>query len=143
MKDKVTISLTIGFVCFLLTALIFIQFKTITQTDITLIENMRDEEVRTEITKYKTRIEEIVKKTEETKIKTIEYANTIKKDQETTKLLAIELKQLKDLLGKNDVYRKWSNSNLKRYKRSTNNSRRFINIIKSVKRSRSRSFINK
>lgn len=122
MKGKLTISLTIGLICFLLTAVIFIQFKTISQTDITSIENMRDEEIRTEITKYKTRVEEITKKIEETKIKIEEYTSTIKQDQETTKLLEAELKQLKDLLGKNEVVRKRNNSYFRRYKRSTNNS---------------------
>ncbi len=122
-KGKLTLAISIGLVCFLLTSVIFIQVKTISQTDITSIENMRYEEIRKEITKYKTRTEEINKKIAETKTKIEEYKNTIKKDQEVTSLLESELKQLEDLLGKNDVSRKWYNNNFKRYKKSTNNFR--------------------
>lgn len=103
MKGKITITITIGLICALLTAVIFIQFKTISQTDIISFENMREDELRTEIASFKTKIEDISKKINETNIKIEEYNQTITNDAEASKLLTAELKQSRDLLGTNDV----------------------------------------
>ena len=42
-KGELTIIITIGLVVLIFTAVLFIQFKTINQTDITSIENMRED----------------------------------------------------------------------------------------------------
>ena len=65
-KGKITITVTIGLMVLILTTVIFIQFKTINQTDITSLENMREDELRTEISNFKQKSEEINKKIEET-----------------------------------------------------------------------------
>ncbi len=103
MKGKTTIIITIGLICVLLTTVIFIQFKTISQTDITSIENMREDELRTEIASFKTKIEDISKKIIETQTKIDEYNTIITTNSKASELLASELKQSKDLLGINDV----------------------------------------
>lgn len=102
-KGKLTLAISIGLVCFLLTSVIFIQVKTISQTNITSIENMRDEEVRAEITKYKTRVEELDKKISETETKIEEYTTSIKSNDENSTLLENELKQSENLLGITDI----------------------------------------
>lgn len=103
MKGKTTIIITIGLICVLLTTVIFIQFKTISQTDITSIENMREDELRTEIASFKTKIEDISKTIIETQTKIDEYNTIITTNSEASELLDSELKQSKDLLGINDV----------------------------------------
>lgn len=102
-KGKTTITVTIGMTCLILTAVIFIQFKTINQTDITSLENMREDELRTEISNFKQKAEEISKQIEETNLKISEYEETISTDKEASELLEKELEQQNNLLGKNDV----------------------------------------
>lgn len=102
-KGKITITITIGLMCLILTAVIFIQFKTINQTDITSLENMREDELRTEISNFKQKVEELTKQLEETNQKIAEYEETITTDKEASELLAKELEQQNNILGKNDV----------------------------------------
>lgn len=102
-KGTTTITVTIGLTCLILTAVIFIQFKTINQTDITSLENMREDELRTEISNFKQKAEEISKQIEETNLKISEYEETISTDKEASELLEKELEQQNNLLGKNDV----------------------------------------
>ncbi len=102
-KGKITITVTIGLMVLILTTVIFIQFKTINQTDITSLENMREDELRTEISSFKQKAEEISKKIEETDSKIAEYDEAITTDKEASEILANELEQQNNLLGKNDV----------------------------------------
>lgn len=102
-KGKVTITITIGIMCLILTAVIFVQFKTINQTDITSLENMREDELRAEISNYKLKVEEVSKELEETNLKIAEYEEAITTDKEASELLAKELERQNNLLGKNDV----------------------------------------
>ena len=96
-------TITIGLVCFILAMVIFIQFKTISQTDITAIENMREEELRKEITSLKTKYQEVETELKETNNMIEEYKQTINTDKEAAVLLAEELVKSQNLLGKNDV----------------------------------------
>lgn len=102
-KGKITITVTIGLVILILTAVIFIQFKTINQTDITSLENMREDELRTEISNFKTKIEEVNGQIEETNATILEYQQVINSDKEASELLAKELEKQNNLLGKNNV----------------------------------------
>ena len=102
-KGEVTITITIGLIFLILTAVIFIQFKTINQTDITSLENMREDELRTEISNFKQKTEEITKQLEETNKKITEYEETINTDKKASELLAREMEQQNNILGKNNV----------------------------------------
>ena len=68
-KEKIIISIIIGIMFFILTMVIFIQFKTISHTDINSLETMQESELRTEITGLKTKYEETLSKLEETNSK--------------------------------------------------------------------------
>ena len=46
-------TIIIGGVCLILLAVMFMQFRTIEETDITAIENMREAELRTAISEWK------------------------------------------------------------------------------------------
>ena len=87
----------------ILTAVIFVQFKTINQTDITSLENMREDELRTEISSFKQKIEDLKKEIESTDNKIMEYQKAIDSKQEASALLTTELEQQNNILGKNDV----------------------------------------
>ena len=73
MKEKVTLSISIGLVALILTMIIFTQFKTVEKTDITAIETMRETELRDELATWKTKYEEVETKLEERKQKIEEY----------------------------------------------------------------------
>ena len=76
-KEKLAISIIIGLVFFILTMVIFIQFKTISHTDINALETMQESEIRKEITTLKTKYEETLTKLEETNGMIKEYEETI------------------------------------------------------------------
>ena len=56
-KGKVTLTITIGIACLALSIVMFMQFRLVNETDITSIENMREEELRTELANWKERYE--------------------------------------------------------------------------------------
>lgn len=102
-KGQITITITIGLVICILTAVIFVQFKTINQTDITSLENMREDELRTEISNFKQKVEEIYKEVSDTDSKIAEYQKAINTNKEASELLSKELEQQNNILGKNSV----------------------------------------
>ena len=102
-KGKLTITIIIGFVVLVFTAVIFVQFKTINQTDITALENMREDELKSEISSFKQKVEELSKEIIDTDSKISEYQKAIDSNKEASKLLDEELEKQNNLLGKNDV----------------------------------------
>lgn len=102
-KGQVTITITIGLVILILTAVIFVQFKTINQTDITSLENMREDELRTEISNFKQKVEEITKEIAGIESKIADYQEAINTNKEASELLSRELEQQNNILGRNDV----------------------------------------
>lgn len=103
MKGRGTITITMGCICFVLTAVMFMQFKTVKQTDITSIESMREAELRTEVSNWKNKYTEIEQKLEETKSKLDEYKGIYENSQESTEVLEKELREANILLGLTDV----------------------------------------
>ena len=74
-KEKLILTISIGLTALVLSMITFIQFKTVEQTDITAIETMRETELRTELSSWKTKYDEISLKLEETQ-NTIEQYRT-------------------------------------------------------------------
>ena len=52
-KGRNVMIISIGAIALILTMVIFIQFKTVKETDITAIETMREAELRTELSNWK------------------------------------------------------------------------------------------
>lgn len=102
-KGKIIVTVTIGFVFLILTMLIFIQVKTISQTDISELEIMRESELKTELTSLKTKYEETAIKIKEINEKILEYEEAAIEGKEASMLLQKELKETNDLLGRNSV----------------------------------------
>lgn len=99
MKGKYTMIISIGLTALVLTAIMFTQFKTVKQTDITAIETMRETELRTELTDWKNKYEEIEQKLVETENKIAEYQSDISNSEKSATILEEELKETENYLG--------------------------------------------
>ena len=95
-KGKITVTITTGLVVLIFTAVLFIQFKTVNQTDITSLENMREDELKSETSNFKQKSEELKKEVEETDKKIKEYNETISTGKEAAELLQKELPKTKE-----------------------------------------------
>ena len=93
----------IGMVCIILVGVMFAQFKTVEETDVTGIETAREAELQTMLSSWKTRYEEIEEKLNDTKTKITEYEQKINSKEETSELLDEELEQTNLLVGKTNV----------------------------------------
>ena len=102
-KGKVTIDITIGLMCFVLVYVMFLQFKVVEQTDITSIKNKREEELRADLTSWKTKYEEANAQLIDTQNKINEYKQKLENNQAASELLDKELEQTNINLGKTDV----------------------------------------
>lgn len=102
-KEEITISIVVGIVCILLVSVMFAQFRTVEETDITGIEVAREEELRTMIASWKAKYEETSQKVGETNQKINEYQEKAESVEETSNLLNEELEQTNMLVGKTDV----------------------------------------
>lgn len=102
-KGEMTVAIVTGLLCTIFTAVLCIQFKTINQTDITSLENLREDELKAEITTYKQKNEEIQDKIQETKTTIVEYEQALQKDEQASELVTKELADSNNLIGKNAV----------------------------------------
>lgn len=102
-KEKIVMSITIGIASLALMLVMFMQFKVVEQTDITGIENMRESDLRVELTDWQTKYEELNERYQEVVAKIEEYQNETESGEETAQLLETELAQLNMILGKTDV----------------------------------------
>lgn len=102
-KGKITLIISIGLSCFILSLVMFMQFKIIDQTDITSIETMREEDLRTTLLEEKEKYTEIEQKYEEVKKTLSEYKDKSQSNNETAELLKTELDKSSLILGLTDV----------------------------------------
>lgn len=102
-KGKVTMIITVGLACFVLTMVMFMQFKIVNETDITSIETMREEELRTELANWRAKYEEANSQYEEKSQKLEEYKQKEESDAESAELVQKELEQVNMSLGKTKV----------------------------------------
>ena len=102
-KEKVVMAVTIGIACFALMLVMFMQFKVVKQTDITAIEDMRESDLRVELSEWNQKYEELNERYEEVMAKISEYQTEKESDEKTAQLLESELEQLNEILGKTDV----------------------------------------
>lgn len=103
MKNKNVMAVIIGIVCVILVGVMFAQFKTVEETDITGIESAREAELQTMLSSWKTKYEEMNEKLQDTRIKIAQYEQTINSREETANVLDKELEQTNLLVGKTNV----------------------------------------
>ena len=102
-KGKITVCITIAIACFALAIVMSMQFKVVKETDITSIETMREEELRTELANWKKMYKEAQEQYNEKSAKLAEYKEKEQSTEESSKLVEKELEQTKMYLGKTDV----------------------------------------
>ena len=99
MKGKYIMIISIGLVATILTMIMFTQFKTVYQTDITAIETMRENELRTELSDWKSKYDEVEARLNETENKISEYQSQISNSEESSNILQEDLNESKEYLG--------------------------------------------
>lgn len=102
-KGKGIMTVTIGLICFVLAYVMFMQFRTIEETNITQIENMRESELSEKLANWKERYEEASLKLEETNARLQEYKQKRESNEEASELLDKELMQARAIAGLTDV----------------------------------------
>lgn len=102
-KGKTTVTITIGILSFILAFVIFMQFKFVQNTDLTSIKNMREDELRQELSLWKSKYEEVASQLENTQNKIEEYKSTIENNAEASQLIDQEIQENKLALGQTDV----------------------------------------
>ena len=103
MKGKLTITISIGLTAVIFAAVMFAQFKTVEQTNITEIESMRESELRTELSSWKSKYDEINLKYEEISKKVEEYKQQMKDNADATALIKNDIAENEKFLGYSDV----------------------------------------
>ena len=103
-KEKSLVIVTTAITCFLLVAVSFMQFKIVKETDVTSIETMREEELRTELADWKEKYKEAQEEFNEKSAKLAEYKKSEITTEESTKLLNDELQKTRTYQGKTNVH---------------------------------------
>lgn len=103
MKGKLTITISIGLTAVIFAAVMFAQFKTVEQTNLTEIEAMRESELRTELSSWKSKYDEINLKYEEISKKVEEYKQQMKDNADATALIKNDIAENEKYLGYSDV----------------------------------------
>lgn len=102
-KEKITLSIMVFFVSIIIVASIFIQFRTVEETNSIGIETMREDELRQEVLNWRNKYNEIDEKLKSNNDKINEYSQIIQNNQQASALLDEELKEYNMLVGKTDV----------------------------------------
>lgn len=102
-RDKIIVSITVLFMCIILTCVIFMQFKTAWQTNLTDIKNMNEDELKSEILLWQNRYNEIDQKLKSRSQTIDEYESILQNNDETAKVIDKELHELEKLIGITDV----------------------------------------
>ncbi len=103
-KSEIIMAVIIGGVCIVLFAIMFMQFKTVEETDITAIANMREAELRTAIAEWKGKYEEALEQLKTNQKSILEYQEKLEKEEETSDLVDKDLEESNMKLGKVTVY---------------------------------------
>lgn len=101
--NEIIMTVIICLVSVVLFAVMFMQFKTIEETDITAIKNMRETELRAAIAEWKGKYEETQKQLDANRKSISDYKDKIEKNEEASELIDEDLEKSNMLLGKTDV----------------------------------------
>ena len=102
-KGKISMTITIGIVCFLLVMIIFMQFKVVRQSEEKNINTIQEAELSQELANWKIKYEEPKEKYDETSETLKTYKEESTSDNQTKETLEKELENLEMALGKTNV----------------------------------------
>ena len=101
--DNYAVAVVMFIVCATLVSIMLMQFKTVEETDITEIENMREADLRKTLSEWKTKYDETAIQLQTTNKKIAEYNEKIEKNEAASELIDKEFKQSNLYVGKTDV----------------------------------------
>ncbi len=101
--NNFAVSIVMLLVCVSLVSVMLMQFKTVEETDITDIENMREAELRKSLAEWKSKYEEASTTLNDTNKKIAEYKEKIEKNEAASELITKELEQSNIAACKTDV----------------------------------------
>lgn len=99
MKSKIIMLVTISIICILLTCVMFVQVKTINVVKESGVGDMRESELRAELSIWKGKCEEVEASLQENKELLEQYNNEITNDNNSLDLLKTELAKLQTSVG--------------------------------------------
>ena len=102
-KSKISVSITICIICFIIVYVMCIQFKTVSKINVSEIETMRETELREALAEWKEKYRDVSEELNINKNKIDEYRAKIESNEEAGELLQEELENAKMLLGLTDV----------------------------------------
>lgn len=103
MKSKTILLVTISIICILLTSTMFIQFKTIRVVEKSGLSDMRESELRTELSSWKSKCTEVETSLEENKELLEKYTKDMSNDNNSIELLKTDLSKIETSVGYTDV----------------------------------------
>ncbi len=102
--NDLAVAIVLFIACATLICIMFMQFKTVEETDIADLESMRETELRTALSEWKTKYDTVASELADTEKKINEYNDKIGNDDDAEKLINKELQQSNLILGKTDVF---------------------------------------
>lgn len=102
-KPKIILAISIFAVCIVLVAVLLMQFKIVERVNEADIENMRETELREQLSTWKSKYQETNEKLSEVNLKINEYNEKIQSNDQTSEIIEEELLQSNILLGNTDV----------------------------------------
>lgn len=96
-------TIIIGIMCFILVYVMFMQFKVVSQTDVTSLTTKRESELREELESWQSKYDDTANQLTQAQANLDEYKNKINDTQASSELLDKELQQAELYLGKTDV----------------------------------------
>ena len=102
-KNKRSIAIMAGLIAILLVSTILIQFKSVDKYKKSDAEGLREDELKSQISSYKSKYEEAEQQYTDNQNKIKEYQETTNEDKKTSELVDKEIEQSRALLGLTDV----------------------------------------
>ena len=102
-KNKWSLTIIIGIVAALLVTSILLQFKTVDETTNADVEGLRDTELKSQISSYKSKYNEVASQYQNNIAKIEEYTTSATTSTESTNLIKSEYQKSNELLGLTDV----------------------------------------
>ena len=102
-KESKILYITIFLICIMFSCVVFMQFKTARETNITDIQNMNEDELKKEILSFQNKFEQVDNKIQETESKIKEYEENFSKGKKNSNILEKEQKESQMLAGLTNV----------------------------------------
>lgn len=132
-KGRKTLYFTIFLVCIMLSSVVFMQFKTARETNLTDIQNMNEDELKKEIISWQNKFNQAEKQLSETNSKIQEYEESISKGEKNSEVLDKEQKESSMLAGLTNVEGEGVVVTLEDNEDEQITSRHLLNLVNELK----------